>query len=63
MISSRLYNENPGHDDRGLCPYSISRCREMHHLRWETSRCGLSMPTPSEVATNTGKLTINCRMR
>ena len=33
MISSLLYNENPGHDDRGSCPYSISRCREMHHLR------------------------------
>jgi hypothetical protein len=30
MISSLLYNENPGHDDRGFCPYSISRCREMH---------------------------------
>ena len=38
MISSLLDNENPGHDDRGFCPYSISRCREMHHLRWETSR-------------------------
>jgi hypothetical protein len=47
MISSLLYNENPGHDDRGFCPYSISRCREMHHLRWETTRCGLSMSTPS----------------
>ena len=31
MISSLLYNENPGHDGRGFCPYSISRCREMHH--------------------------------
>ena len=31
MISSLLDNENPGHDDRGFCPYSISRCREMHH--------------------------------
>jgi hypothetical protein len=47
MISSLLYNENPGHDDRGFCPYSISRCREMHHLRWETTPCGFSMPTPS----------------
>jgi hypothetical protein len=37
LIASLLYNENPGHDDRGFCPYSISRCREMHHLRWETS--------------------------
>jgi hypothetical protein len=38
----------------GVSPYSISRCGEMHHLRWETSRCGLSMPTPFEVAINTG---------
>ena len=38
MISSLLDNENPGHDDRGFCPYTISRCREMHHLRRETSR-------------------------
>jgi hypothetical protein len=38
----------------GVSPYSISRCEEMHHLRWETSRCGLSMPTPFEVVINTG---------
>src|ERR1700740_2649347 len=44
----------------GFLPYSISRCREMHHLLWETSRCGLSMPKPSGVAINTGQLTINC---
>jgi hypothetical protein len=62
MISSLLYNENPGHDDRGFCPYNISRCREMHHLRWETGPCGLSMSTPSKVATNTDKLIINCRI-
>jgi hypothetical protein len=47
LIASLLYNENPGHDDRGFCPYSISRCREMHHLRWETTRCGL-MPDTRE---------------
>jgi hypothetical protein len=23
MISSLFYNENPGHDDRGFCPYSM----------------------------------------
>src|ERR1700745_2286828 len=61
LIASLLYNENPGHNDRGFCLYSISRCKEMHHLHWETTRCGLSMPTPSEVATNTDKLTINCQ--
>jgi hypothetical protein len=43
IVSSLRCNENPGHDDRGFCPYSISRCREMHHLRWETRRCGLSI--------------------
>src|SRR5207244_2334013 len=31
------HNRNPGQDDRGFCPYSISRCREMHHLRQEIS--------------------------
>jgi hypothetical protein len=46
----------------GVSPYSITRCGEMHHLRWETSRCALSIPTLSNVATNACQLTINCRM-
>jgi hypothetical protein len=41
--------KTPAMTTGGFCPYSISRCREMHHLRWETSRCGLSMSIPSKL--------------
>jgi hypothetical protein len=63
MISSLLYNENPGHDDRGfLSLQHFAMQGNASSPLGDKSMRAQYVPTPSKVATNTDKLTINCRM-